>query len=98
MGVCTKEENLSLMTRMKKGRKPFTSNKLFHGKKRMFKKDFDKSKDELFYCGKKGHFAKECYERNKKEGRIHAFTVVEGGEPCQKKSSKEEHDRKEFYL
>ena len=65
-GVCTKEESLSLSARMKKGRNPFSPNKLFHGKKKKFKKEFNKSKAKCFYYGKKGHFEKEYYERKKK--------------------------------
>ena len=51
---------------MKKGRKPFTPKKSFHGKKNKFNKDFYKSKVECFYYGNKGHFEKECYARKNK--------------------------------
>ena len=66
---------------MKKGRKPFAPNKLFHSKKKEFNKYFGKSKAKCFSYGNKGHFAKECHARNKNEERIHASTMVEGGEP-----------------
>ena len=36
--------------------------------------------------------------RKRKEGTIHASTTVEGGEPSQEKLSKEEDDRKEYFL
>ena len=41
---------------------------------------------------------KECYARNNKEGRRHAYTIVEGGEPSQEKSYEEEIDQKEYFL
>ena len=55
----TKEENLALMARTKKGRKPFAPKKYFHSKKKEITKNFEKSKFKCFYHGKKGHFARE---------------------------------------
>ena len=65
------------MTRMKNGRKPFAPKKLFHAKKKYFTKKFDKSKDKLFYCGKKGHFARECNKRKKDEEKFHSSIAIE---------------------
>ena len=96
--VSTKEENLSLTTRIKKERKPFSPKNTFFAKKKEIHKGMDKSKLRCFYCKKAGHFIRDCDTRKRKEGRIHASTAVEGGEPSQKKSSKEEDDQKEYFI
>ena len=43
-----------------------------------------------FYCNKEGHFIRDCNARKIKDGRVHASATIEGGEPSQEKSSKEE--------
>ena len=75
--VHTKEENLALMARTKKGRKPFSPKKYFHTKKKEITKNFEKTKFKCYYYGKKGHFARECNKRKKDEGKFHASTAVE---------------------
>ena len=82
---------------MKKRRNPFAPKKLFHAKNK-FKKDFKKSKVEFFYCGNKGYFARECHARKKNEQRLHASTIVEGGEPSQKKLFEEKDYQKEYLI
>ena len=89
--VHTKEENLALMARTKKGRNPFAPKKNFCAKKKEIHKGMNRSKLICFYCKKSGHFTQHCNIRKIKEGRIHASTAV-GGEPSQEKSSKEEDD------
>ena len=86
------------MTRMKKGRNPFTPNKFFLVKKKESHKEFDKSNIWCFHFQMKGHFTWECYAWKKNEENIHASTVVEGGEASEKKSSKEKDDQKEYFL
>ena len=87
--VSTKDENNSLMERTKKERKPFYPNNTFRAKNKEIHKGMDKSKLIRFYCKKVGHFIRDCNARKRKEGRVHASTAIEGGEPSQEKSSKE---------
>ena len=98
--VRTKEENLSLPARTKKERKPFSPKNTFCEKKEEIHKDMDKSKVIFFYCKKLSHFIWDCNARKRIEGRVHAHasTTIEGGEPSQEKSSKEEDDQKEYFL
>ena len=78
--VSTKEENLSLTARTKKERKFFAPKNTFSAKKKEIHKGMDKSKLIRFYCKKVGHFIRDCNARKRKEGRVHASTVVEGCE------------------
>ena len=83
------------MARTKKGRKPFPPKKLFHAKKKEFTKNFDKSKVKCFYCGKRGHFARECNKNKKDEEKFHASTVIE---ETPKTNAPEEKETREYYL
>ena len=56
------------MTRMKKGKNPFTSKK--------FNKDFEKSKVRFYNCDKKGHYSMECKAKKKGKYQFHASTAI----------------------
>ena len=86
------------MTRTKKERKPFSPKNTFCAEEKEIHKGMDKSKLICFYCKNASHFIGDCNTRKRKEGRIHASTVVEGGEYSQEKSSKDDDDRKEYSL
>ena len=94
--VHTKEENLALTNKTKKGRNPFTPNKLFHAKNKEFTMNFEESKFICLYYGKRGHFARECNEKKKDEGKFYASIVVE--ETPQKNAPEEKGTRREYYL
>ena len=81
--VRTKEENISLKERTNKERKPFPPKNTFRAKKKEIHKGMDKSKLICFYCEKACHFIQDCNTWKGKEGRIHASTAIEGGEPSQ---------------
>ena len=88
--VQTKEENLALMARTKKGRNPFAPKKFFHAKKKEINKNFDKSNILYYYYQNSRHFAWNFHTRKRRERRIHASTDV-------KETSKKETTRK-YYL
>ena len=92
----TKEENLALRAKTKKGRKPFAPKKSLHTKKKEIDKGFDKSKLLCFYCQKLGHFIRDCHVKKRKEGRFHASTAVE--ETSKEDAPKEKETRREYYL
>ena len=45
------------MERMKKVKKNFSQKKFSHLKKKVYNKEFDKSKVRCYTCDKKGHYA-----------------------------------------
>ena len=80
------------MTRMKKGKKNFSQKKLYN-------KDFEKSKVRCFNYNKKVHYARECQENLRGKGIFNASTATED-ETTQKNSFDEEYDdhRKEDFF
>ena len=91
--MCTKEEDISLMERIKKGRKPLST------KKDEFNKYFDKSKAWCCYSQKEGHYAREFYAKKKNKEKFHVSTIVDEYEPSLKKSAEEKDDnRHEYFL
>ena len=79
--VYTKEENLALTTRMKKGKRHFSQKNFLHSNKKLFNKYFDNSKVRCYNYDKKGHYAKECKEEKNGKGRFHASTTIEDETP-----------------
>ena len=86
------------MIRTKKQRKPFSPKKYLCTNKEEIYKGFENSNILCFYCQNPGHFIWDYCVRKRKEGRAHASTTVEEGEPSQEKSSKEEDDGKEKFI
>ena len=82
------------MTRMKRGKKPFSWKKFPHPKEKEHHKNFDKTKVKCFNWNKKGHYARECREkkREKLKGIFHASTTTEG-EPPRNNSSNDQETR-----
>ena len=93
--VSTKEENIYLIARTKKEKKPFSPKNNFYAKKNDIHKGFYKYKILFFYCEKEGHFIWDFRERKRKEGRVHASIVVE---ETSKDASEEKETRREYYI
>ena len=74
----SKEENIIVMARMKRGKKHFSQKKFYHPKEKVYNKDFDKSKIKCYNCKNKFHYARECRAKKiiKFKGRFHASTVM----------------------
>ena len=63
----TKEDNLALMARTKKERKPYAPKNTFCAKKKEIRKGMDKSKLIFLYCKKAVHFIQDCNTRKIKK-------------------------------
>jgi hypothetical protein len=99
-----KEEHSTLASRFK-GKKKCTFQKGSQWKpniKGTFKgKNIDTSNIKCFSCNKLGHFAKDCWFRNKypRKGKHHASTAEDDeSKRNQKSPSNEKENRKEYYL
>ena len=94
--VHTKEENITLIARTKKGRRPFAPKKSLHAKKKEINKGFEKSKLLCFYCQKSRHFIQDCCVKKRKEWSFHASTIVKENSKEDTPEGKER--RREYYL
>jgi hypothetical protein len=103
MSEPTKEEQLALASRFK-GKKKDTFQKGSQRKpntKGTFKgKSIDTSKIKCFSCNKLGHFAKDCWFRNKypRKGKHHASTTEDDESKRKQKSPNEKENRNEYYM
>ena len=94
--VQTKEENLGLTARSKKGRKTFSPKNSLGEKKKETNKGFEKSKILYLYCKNPRQFVRDCHVRERKEGIFHASTTVE--ENSKEDAPEEKETRREYYL
>ena len=73
--MCTEEENLALMTRMKKVKKNFSQNKFSHSKKKVYNREFNKLKVTLYNCGIRV-IMKGSEKKIKMEKKFHASITI----------------------
>ena len=94
----TKEGNLTLTTKTRKFKKPFTQKKK---EKKPQGKHSNAPSLECFICRKIGHFTKDCRQPKRKFKRRFQASATEEEEPKKKKNAKttkEDEPRREYYL